>query len=274
MISYRLSKKVTFISSLDCLLMSISCCETRNRQQERGNQEQFYPLFGASEPKQKHRWVETVPGPVQLHTSSVHQLSSKCCNCRMLINEIPLWHWPGQHKRHGFPVFNLSYWCGNDQFKVGFGSSWRMWGQFVLKHFEQLDIVNCKAGPTYCILWEGENLKRDIMYIVRGWKGTRQVGVRLTSHSHISAKHHTSASSRGGQVIRAGTQYARKICLLVRHDAWKICLLGSKMSLGDRSQMCLLVTHSVTWCARFLDPKQCRRLKMDLKEIVSRRDKF
>ena len=61
-----------------------------------------------------------------------------------------LWHRPGQHKRHGFPVFNLRYWGGNDQFKVGFGS--RMWGQFVLKHFEQLDIVNCKAGPTYCIL--------------------------------------------------------------------------------------------------------------------------
>ena len=70
--------------------------------------------------------------------------------------EIPLWHWPGRHKRHGFPVFNLRYWCSNDQFKVGFGSSWRMWGQFVLKHFEQLDIVNCKAGPTYCILWGGE----------------------------------------------------------------------------------------------------------------------
>ena len=92
MISYRLSKKVTFISSLDRLLMSISCCETRNRQQERGDQEQFYkslflghPLFGASEPKQKHRWVEAVPGPVQLHASSVHQLSSKCCSCRMLI---------------------------------------------------------------------------------------------------------------------------------------------------------------------------------------------
>ena len=133
--------------------------------------------------------------------------------------EIPLWHWPGQHKRHGFPVLYLRYWCGNDQFEVGFGSSWRMWGQFVLKHFEQLDIVNCKVGPTYCILWGGENLKRDILYIVRGWKGTRQAGVRLTSHSHISAKHHTSASSRGGQVIRAGTQYARKISFLARHDA-------------------------------------------------------
>ena len=89
-------------------------------------------------------------------------------------------------------------------------------------------------------------MKRDTLYIVRGGEGTRQAGVRLTSHSHISAKHHTSASSRGGQVIRAGTQYARKISFLARYDAWKICLLGGKMSLGDKSQMCLLVTHSVT----------------------------
>ena len=44
----------------------------------------------------------------------------------------------------------------SNQFKVGFGSSWRMWGQFVLKAFEQVDIVNCKAGQTYCILWGGE----------------------------------------------------------------------------------------------------------------------
>ena len=81
MISYRVSQKSDFYK------FSWSSANV----QARDNQEKFYkslflghPLFGACEPKQKHRWVEVVQGQIKQHTSSVHQLSSKCCNCRML----------------------------------------------------------------------------------------------------------------------------------------------------------------------------------------------